>query len=111
MAETFSPAMERFFEGLRKTPRGWRVETYLGIPQLICHRRKCHNVNPVSAVATLRCGTPYGMASYTPWRETMPELHKTEFDAICDAYSGVKNHNPALRARLLECCGLTEVGT
>lgn len=49
MADTFSPAMERFFEELAKTPREWRLNE---CGAMVCHGNTC----PVCAVANMRVG-------------------------------------------------------
>lgn len=94
MAETFSPAMERFFEELRKTPRDWGFYDFSGVPRVRLHvdtkgeKHEC----PVCAVCN-------HIAGYT-------------IETLCWGAGEVLFRTQLLKheARLLECCGLTEVG-
>lgn len=88
MADTFSPAMERFFEELRKTPREWvlvngEIQTF--------------------AKGECDCPTTYLFGTGPTGLDDVELCH------IWCAADRKVHYNPALRARLLECCGLTEV--
>lgn len=87
---TFSPAMERFFEAVEKSPRDWRLESGMIL-------RGEPAVSPLTHVA---------------WRNNVSQtgLTEAEVTSIIGAQCAMKKADPTLRARLLECCGLSEVG-
>lgn len=82
-----------FIEGLPR--HGWRLEDDLRI--------RCDGQCPVV------CGTRFG--NYSWQRAAMQiELAQNDAAAIVSAADGYVNHDPALRSRLLEHCGLKEAG-
>lgn len=100
----FSPAMERFFEELRKLKLAWRLNEC----GAIVGRSGRSNVCPVCAVANARMGeVTYRINYWVAFSDA--GLEETDASRIACAADRREFHNPALRARLLECCGLSEV--
>jgi len=84
----FSPPMLAFLEALGKTPRDWRMCN--GFVRRGKHDGRC----PAEAVFDITGVTEY--------------LYEEEFAPIARAADNLPGHSPALRAAILEACGLRE---
>ena len=119
MAETFSPAMERFFEELRKTPRDWLLDRETFVKHAVMRRvlgKRCDGTPdsrcPLCEVANLTSAQRVYRLDFFQAAEVVG-LTRDEALEVATAADDARNErfNPAIRARLLECCGLTEVGS
>lgn len=96
--------LEDFFERLRKTPRAWYIDSRDPFPNsLRCRIGGFHC--PISMVTgdahdfiapQLAAAKKLGIAGDLSWK-------------IPQAADGHPGHDPALRARLLDACGLTQL--
>lgn len=97
-------SLDEFFEELKKTPREWRIN------ETGCVRSE-DGACPVCAVLNRTNGK---IVSFFNWYRAVEAGLMSQEDAKSIARAADNSWfkddpcDPALRARLLECCGLTE---